>query len=389
MSIRASQSILLTGLFLLSSALPVLAFDVQESGPPVMKVPTFYVTDRAEITSNKVEAGAQLSNLKMGCASVFLPAKELTQALSKLGCTIDQERSTQEPYIEVRGYVAEPEPEKCLKLEESNDFWQKLSDASKVSKSIFVYIHGFASSGDNAVYSAGILQSHVEAPVISFTWPSKGTAGLKYIRFWGRKRIRALYKDDREMIDSPKVMSDLKTFLKDLKGNMPVDTQINLVAHSLGNRLMARYLASDAVEKFDRVYFIAPDVDNDLFVQVARSLRKKARYVAVFHNPKDRVLKLSAANDLLSLKNTDKLGTGGADLTGIEFVDYGKIAQPRSLEYLRVLHYVPFEHFANIIHNGYSSVSDKDDSCFIVHRSAIETRKKAKVKEKAKTASTF
>ncbi len=379
---------LILSLFLGAFAvIPAFALKVKESGPPIIKVPVFFVTDRKKITSNKDESGHQLGPLKLGCAEALLPVDKsflqedqaLIPSLKNLGCTLDEKLTTFEPYIEIRGYVAEPEAKDFLQnIEESPQFWTKLTKASEDSKTVYVYIHGFASSGDNALYSAGIMAGSVEAPVVSFTWPSKGTAGLKLPRFWGRKRLRALYLFDRKMIDDNQVMNDLTTFLRDLKTKLPEDTKIVLVAHSLGNRLMARYLASDATEKFDRVYFIAPDVDNDLFVRVAFSLKKKAKYVGVFHNPKDRVLKISAANDLLSLKNTDKLGTGGADLTGIEFIDYRSIAEPRSLEFLRVLHYLPFEHFGPIIRNGVSKLSDEGDSCFIVHRSAIEKRKKAK-----------
>lgn len=368
----------------------VFAFKAKESGPPIIKVPVFFASDRVKITSNKDESGSKLGPLKLGCAEALLPVsksymqedKSLLPSLLHLGCSLDQSHSTFEPYIEIRGYVAEPEAKDFLQnVEETKDFFARLAKASKESKTVYVYIHGFASSGDNSLYSAGIMAASVEAPVVSFTWPSKGTAGLKIPKLWGRKRLRALYLSDREMIDDKQVMSDLITFLKDLKDKMPEDTKIILVAHSLGNRLMARYLATDAKEHFERVYFIAPDVDNDLFVQVAGSLKKKAKYVGVFHNPKDRVLKISAANDLLSLKKTDKLGTGGADLTGIEFIDYGSIAEPRSIEFLRVLHYLPFEHFGRITRNGVSMLKDDGESCFIVHRSVIEKRKKAKVQK--------
>ncbi|MCW5822408.1 MAG: alpha/beta hydrolase [Cyanobacteria bacterium TGS_CYA1] len=369
--------------------IPVQAFKAKESGPPIIKVPVFFASDRLKITSNKDESGSKLGPLKLGFAEALLPVSRtylqdnnLLPSLTHLGCSLDQNLRTFEPYIEIRGYVAEPEAKDFLQnVEVTRDFWSRLAKASEESKTVYVYIHGFASSGENSLYSAGIMSASVEAPVVSFTWPSKGTAGLKIPKLWGRKRLRALYLSDREMIDDKQVMSDLTTFLKDLKSKLPVDTKIILVAHSLGNRLMARYLVTDANEHFERVYFIAPDVDNDLFVQVAGSLKKKAKYVAVFHNPKDRVLKISAANDLLSLKNTDKLGVGGADLTGIEFIDYGSIAEPRSIEFLRVLHYLPFEHFGRITRNGISMLSDDGEACFIVHRSVIEKRKKAKVQK--------
>lgn len=388
---RRILTLFLCGYFFCGN-LPAGAFEPKDSGPPVLKVPVFYATDREKITSNKEEVGHKLSSLKTGCATVMVPMQKrfegegkesLTEDLNKLGCTIDKTASTMEPYIEIRGYVAEPEPQKVLiDVKDCDDMYEKLKTAAQKSKSVYVYIHGFASSGNNALYSGGILSANLEAPVVSFTWPSKGTAGMKFIRFWGRKRLRALYLDDRKMIDDPKVMADLKSFLKELRAKMPPDVSINLVAHSLGNRLMAKYLNSYAEETYQRVYFLAPDVDKDLFIEVAGNLKKKAKYVAVFHNPKDRVLKISAANDLLSLKETDKLGTGGADLTGIEFIDYRKIAEPRSLEFLRVLHYVPFEHFANIIRSGISNIAGQDEVSYIVRRSVVEKRKREKIKTK-------
>ncbi len=370
---------------------PANAYEAKESGPPIIRVPVFYATDRAKITSNKDDAGFQLSGLKLGCATVSLPMRnewlgerqdKLKPALSNFGCQIDQDNSTQEPYIEMRGYVAEPEPQKMLSdIRECADFFAKVKDAAvgSQSRSVFVYIHGFASSGNNAIYSGGVLAANVEGPVISFTWPSKGIVGLKHLRFWGKKQIRELYKADKEMIEDPQVLSDLKSLIKELRSNLPPDVHINLVAHSMGNRLLSKYLGSDAEERFEKVYFLAPDVDNELFLQIVPKLRKKVRYCAVFHNPNDKVLRIAAASDLFSLKNTDKLGAGGVDLTGIEFVDYGKIAEPRSVEFLRLLHFIPFEHFANILRTGVSNVSDNDEVSFIVHRSTIEKRKKDKL----------
>lgn len=362
-----------------TSILPAQSSELERVGPPSVQVPVFFATDRQIITSNQEKSGATLSPLSVGYGNVLLPMNkdwqisggELKKELQLQGWKLNATRATVKPFIEVRGYVAEPVPTEVLtEVGVKDDFWQMLQEQinSNGRNEVWVYIHGFASSGNNAVYSGGILASALQAPVVVFTWPSLGTAGLKPLRLVGRKRMRALYLADREMIDQPQVKKDLETFLMGIQKRIPT-VKINLVAHSLGNRLMAKYLASAAEEKFDSVYFLAADIDQTLFFDALKKLKIKARYTSVFMNPDDRVLRISGANDLLDLKVSKKLGKAKFDVPGIEFFNYGAIAEPNSLEYLKVRHYVPFDQFASIVQRG--TINSPNNNLVIVKTSEI------------------
>lgn len=362
------------------------AAEPETVGPPILDVPVFYATNREKMTSNQEEAGARLATFSVGCGRVFLPFEkrwqsgdnQLSELHQKLGWKIDPSRSTFRPFIEVRGYVAEPEPQKVIHgVSQCNDFWERLKSQVESSKDhrVYVYIHGFGSSGDNAVYSAGILAAELEAPVVAFTWPSKGKVGLKRFRLFGENRMRALYLADREMIDRPQVLLDLTNFLAKLKSALGPNVKVNLVAHSLGNRLMARYIASDAADDFAAVYFLAADVDQDLFMQAFKKLPAKSKYTAIYMNKKDRVLKVSAGNDLLGLKFTRKLGDADFSVPGVELIDYDNIAEPRSFEYLNLRHYVPFQHFGSIVRTDIPSVSKNGERFYLIRRTKIEKAK--------------
>lgn len=379
-------------ILLLSTIFPSAAWsndDLSNTSHPTVFIPTFFCTDRKAITSNLEANGQVLDQMKSGCADVRVPLKvdwlesdgsNLLARFKALGWRLDQANSTQKPFIEVRGYVAEPFPEKVLSnIEVCEDFWQKLSAqvAESSDKTVYVYIHGFASSGHNAVYSAGILSANVEGPVVAFTWPSQGSAGLKPLKLVGKKRMRARYEHDLQMIDKPEVLSDLSGFLSELKKKLPVDSRVVLIAHSLGNRLMARYLVSDARESFDKVIFIAADVNQDLFMDVLKVLRRKAKSTVVFANEKDRVLLVSAGRDLLGLKLSKKLGQAKFLVPEIEFIDYEAVAEPTSIEYLAIRHYLPFEHLGSLLRRGTPYRSDVDDF-YIVKNSTIVKSKKDK-----------
>ncbi|MCW5824234.1 MAG: alpha/beta hydrolase [Cyanobacteria bacterium TGS_CYA1] len=357
-----------------------LAADVQTAGPPVIKIPVFYATQRKKICDEKDPAGKELGEFKTGCGNAWLPisetwknpsTKRLITNLIAIGCEIDNSRATVVPFIEARGYVAEPSPEKVLKIDENcGHFWKKLRSYAKssVGKEVYVYIHGFASSGNNAVYSSGILSAHVEAPVIAYTWPSVGKLGL----IQGNPELTlSLFKLDKEMIGDDRVLKHLQEFLSDLRSKLDSDVKINIVAHSLGNRLLCRYLNSGQHLKLSSLYFLAADVDKKDFLKTAEYLKEQCSEVVVYHNPKDNVLRLSRASQLLDLDLTEKLGASGFPLPSIRFVDYELIAQPRDLQ-----HYIPFEHFGSICRSGKPAEVAGASKLFIFNRTRIETAEK-------------
>ncbi len=355
---------------------------IEKSGLPVVELPVFYASDRKAITSNKDDCGKILAPLELGNATVRVPAeqgwltaqKQLASRYEILGWRLNDKESTIKPYIEIRGYVAEADTKAVIKdVHKDNNFWTDLRNEVKQDKDhrVFVYIHGFASSGENAVYASGILSSQVEAPVVSFTWPSAGKVGAKTLGL----TTKTLFENDKKIIDSPQVMDDLSKFISQLKREMPADARIELVAHSLGNRLMTRYLGSKARETFDAVYFLAPDVDKRLFLSAVDQISKKAKHVEVYMNPHDKVLGASGLNNLLSFHSIKKLGRSKINVPGIDFIDYASVARPRGIG-----HYIPFDQLGSMIKTN-SPSDDQSQHYFLSRHIKIESQIKTAAKK--------
>lgn len=346
---------------------------------PAVEIPIFFCSDRKTISSNKTEEGKELGPAKLGSATVRVPEEErwldknqkLKARLSDLGWKQNRNDPTLEPYIELRGYVAEKNTRSVLRdVEADENFWKHLSEKVRSEKDhkVYVYIHGFASSGENALYSTGILASQLEAPVVAFTWPSAGRVGSSFV---GSNSPRALFRRDRQIIDSPEVMNDLNNFIHQMKTQLPADTKIGLIAHSLGNRLMTRYLDGEAQDKLDSVYFIAPDVSAKLFLSALPDISTKSTHVSVYTNKRDRVLGASSLNSMFELSSGRKLGKATVKAPGIDFIDYEKIALPRGIG-----HYVPFDHLGSMIRtNAPFSERTQPNKYFLMRRTSIEIQK--------------
>lgn len=345
---------------------------------PAVEIPVFVATDRQRITSNKDQSGQTLDSLHFGTGTVRLPLEQkwldgtdISNRYRNLGWNLDRENPTLRPYIELRGYVAEVNKEAVLQelREKDSAFWTNLRTCVQKNPEhrVYVYTHGFASSGENSVYAAGVLSSQVEAPVVAFSWPSAGRAGLPFPCLFGPNTTRSLFKRDQKTIDDPQVLGDLSTLVASMKRNLPADTKITLVAHSLGNKLLTRYLNTDSKDTVDSVRFLAPDVDKKLFLSAVENISRKSKHVSVYMNPKDRVLGVSSMNNFLELKSGQKLGKSRIAAPEIEFIDYQSIAKPD-----RIGHYIPFEQFGSIERSGNPLSISNGDQYFFFRRTKIE-----------------
>jgi len=91
----------------------------------------------------------------------------------------------------------------------------------------------------------------------------------------------------------------LKTFLAEIATQSGA-TNIHLIAHSMGNRVLIgaleRLAANPAfamAPKFTHVVLTAPDIDADLFRQLAATIQKTAARVTLYASSNDRALQIS------------------------------------------------------------------------------------------------
>jgi esterase/lipase superfamily enzyme len=151
---------------------------------------------------------------------------------------------------------------------------------------VLVFVHGFNNRFDDAVYRFAQIVHDSRAPgtPVLFTWPSRGEIKLRS------------YTYDRE---SANYSRDAFEDLLDTLSRQPSVTEVNVLAHSMGNWVALEALRSRAIkggrigDKVKNVMLVAPDVDVDVFrTQIRRMGKVRPRFV-LFVSQDDQALALS------------------------------------------------------------------------------------------------
>jgi esterase/lipase superfamily enzyme len=165
------------------------------------------------------------------------------------------------------------------------DFYAKLQKSVALSKKreAFVFIHGFANTFDSAVKRTAQIKYDLayDGAAILFSWPSVG------------KLETFSYTADHAAAESSTY--HLRDFLVELAQYSGAKS-ISVVAHSMGNQILARafqQLPESQQPRFDHVVLTAPDIDVDVFKQLAVAIRKPAGHVTLYVSKNDEALKVS------------------------------------------------------------------------------------------------
>jgi esterase/lipase superfamily enzyme len=272
----------------------------------------FYATDRNP-TGNLEPAGfygtgrAQDGNLLLGTCEVSIPRDHRMGEL-------------EEPSIWRLEFREDPEKHiVLLKVEQQGyeQFYNLLSARVQESsrKEALVFIHGFNVSFEDAARRTAQLSYDLGfdgAPIL-YSWPSEGRL-LRYT------------------VDETNVKwtaSHLRRFLHDVakKSNA---TKIHLVAHSMGNRALTRVLESLAAEfssipkpRFSQVILMAPDIDADVFAQLAQRMQRIAERVTLYASSNDQALK--ASKEIHGYRRAGESGDAITVILGIDTIDVSSV----------------------------------------------------------------
>ena len=190
-------------------------------------------------------------------------------------------------------------------------------------KEMFVFIHGYNTSFTDAAKRTAQLFYDIEYTGIPmfYSWPSNGKL--------------ARYLDDGKQIDySFKLFGH---FINDIVSKNP-EKKINIIAHSMGNRLMVKALSMLPKEnpsiKFGKIIMAAPDVDaKDFKINYLETLAGMSEKVTLYSSSKDIALLASS-----KVNSTQRLGMAGKslfvsnpkiqtiDLSGVDCEDFLKHA---------------------------------------------------------------
>jgi esterase/lipase superfamily enzyme len=148
------------------------------------------------------------------------------------------------------------------------------------------FLHGFNVTFEEAAIRAA--QIHVDLAVTGatafFSWPSRGS-------------VVAYPVDEASIEASERAITD---FLLDFTTNCGAE-KVHVIAHSMGNRGLLRALQRIAASaemsskvKFGQVFLAAPDVDRDLFLDLARLYPEHAERTTLYASNRDLPVHLSS-----------------------------------------------------------------------------------------------
>lgn len=166
--------------------------------------------------------------------------------------------------------------------EYSNDeFYQDidlyLTESS--TDSALIFVHGYNVSFYDAVLRTAQIgyDLNFNGPTLCYSWPSTAT-------------VKGYLTDANNVRWSE---PHFKKFLLDLHTLTGV-TSINIIAHSMGSRLLAASL-EDIADQFesDQVIFAAPDVDADVFKELTSGFHHRVNRITLYASSNDEALKLS------------------------------------------------------------------------------------------------
>ncbi len=160
---------------------------------------------------------------------------------------------------------------------------QEARDSGEPPQALF-FLHGYNVSFEDAAIRTAQIGYDLKVPGATafFSWPSRGT-------------VMAYPADEATIEASESAITD---FLVDFSANCGAE-KVHVIAHSMGNRGLLRALQRIAGNaqgpvKFGQIFLAAPDVDRDLFLDLARLYPQHAERTTLYASDADRAVHLSS-----------------------------------------------------------------------------------------------
>jgi esterase/lipase superfamily enzyme len=277
-------------------------------GEVIHVVDVFFGADRAVTQRDgRIEFGGDPGPaLIYGVAEVTIPPIHEVGRLEsprwwRFEFTPDEER-----HVVYRGAV----------LREEAEFFSELRDvvADSAQKQAFVFIHGFNTSFEDAARRTAQIHHDLafDGAPIFYSWPSEASnAPLAYAR-------------DTNAAD--RTVPRLQEFLMAVADRTGAE-KIHLIAHSMGNRALvdaldeiAEQLARDGREApFNQIILSAPDIDQDVFLNVASQILPTATRVSLYASSNDQAMRLS--RDFNGAPRAGDASAGVVVVEGVNTID--------------------------------------------------------------------
>ncbi len=247
-------------------------------------VPIFYGTDRKrEDDAKRIKYGsARAGKLEIGRALVTVPKAHQVP-------NIERPWALKVPFFDIKIYEQTEDPKSHFTIKEiastsKEEFLSfvraRLDGAKKYEKQAVVFIHGYNTEFDFAIYRTAQMAYDLDFDGVPFlySWPS-GTGITGYVA-------------DRESAEQaePYLREFIELVVKESGAK-----SVSVIAHSMGNLPLLRTLRDMAPTlpegvKFDQIVLAAPDVDRNVFEQLARDLSKIGQGVTLYASSSDRAM---------------------------------------------------------------------------------------------------
>lgn len=247
-------------------------------------VPVFYGTDRSRIEDPKrlKYAAGRAGKLELGRALITVPKTHQVP-------NIERPWAIKVPFFDITIYEQAEDPKTHFTIKEiasysKSDFLSlvraRLAASKRYENQAVVFIHGYNTDFDFAVYRTAQMAYDLDFDGVPFlySWPS-GTGITGYVA-------------DRESAEQaePYLREFIEMVVKETGAK-----SVSVIAHSMGNLPLLRTLRDMAPTmpegvKFDQIVLAAPDVDRNVFEQLARDLAKMGQGVTLYASSSDRAM---------------------------------------------------------------------------------------------------
>lgn len=277
-------------------------------------VPVFYGTDRAvEPNAQRLVFGSDRGRrLQLGQALVTVPKVHQVPQ-------VERPWAVKIPYFDVTIYEQKEDPKQHFTIKEIKALTKeqllalvkaRLKPSQRFKDHALVFVHGYNTSFDNALYRTAQIAYDLEFDGAAFlySWPSGGAV--------------ASYTYDRESAQAsePYLRQFLEMVVKETGAK-----SVSVIAHSMGNQPLMdvlRDMKSAAPEgvAINQVILAAPDVDADNFTNLAQAIKGFAKGVTLYASGNDRALLISR-NFWGNYRAGDVPTSGPLVLPGIDSID--------------------------------------------------------------------
>ena len=250
---------------------PVSVVEWNEGHSSTWKI--FYATNRGAIkdqTQRTVGYGNIVtSSPEYGICSVRLPHRERGKDVAS------QKQGNQQEQL-----TSSIQSLDCLDHATFLSHLNELVQRSR-QRDVLIFVHGFNVSFEQAVVRATQVAADIpfNGAIVVYAWPSQGGVDQ--------------YQRDGEIVDES--LQAFTSFLVDLGSNFGPECSINLMVHSMGNRLVTRSLwhlpdSFTQPPRFKELVFCAPDVGVDEFKRHARQIVKVCDRATIYKSCNDSAL---------------------------------------------------------------------------------------------------